>query len=67
MRSMLAACCLFAIGAISGGASVHTAYTAKSVSYIQPEGERLYSATERRDLKRMITAELRKAKMYPGR
>jgi len=62
MRTLLAACCVFAIGAISGGASVHSAYTARSVGYIETQGPVLYSDADRRALRSVIRSELIRAK-----
>lgn len=62
MRSLTTALSLILAGAFAGGFSVHTAYTAPAVSYIEPQGARLYNDAERRDLKRLIRSELLRAK-----
>lgn len=62
MRTLLAAVSLFMVGAVSGGASVHTAYTSRSVGYVEPQGSVLYSDTDRRALRSVIRSELARAK-----
>ena len=62
MRTLFAATLLFGLGAISGGASVHTAYTAKSVAHVEAQGATLYSDADRRALRSVIRSELIRAK-----
>jgi uncharacterized membrane protein len=63
MRILLAAISVFALGAVSGGASVHTVYTAPSVSHVEIQGPVLYSDADRRALRSVIRSELIRAKM----
>lgn len=62
MRTLLAATLLFSFGAVSGGASVHTAYTSKSVAHVEAQGAVLYSDADRRALRSVIRSELVRAK-----
>ena len=63
MKAILGASALFLFGAISGGASVHTVYTAPSVSHVEIQGPVLYSDADRRALRSVIRSELVRAKM----
>ena len=63
MKAILGASALFLFGAVSGGASVHTAYTAPSVSHVEIQGAVLYSDADRRGLRSVIQSELRRAKV----
>lgn len=63
MRTLLAALSVFVAGAVSGGASVHTAYTAPSVSHVEIQGPVLYSDADRRALRSVIRSEMVRAKV----
>ena len=63
MRTLLTALSVFVVGAVSGGASVHTVYTAPSVSHVEAQGPVLYSDADRRGLRSVIQSELRRAKV----
>lgn len=58
----IAALSLFVVGALSGGASVHTAYTSRAVSHIEAQGAALYSDADRRALRSVIRSEIARAK-----
>lgn len=56
MKILLSGACVFVLGAVSGAASVHTAYTAPAVTNIQAQGEPLYSDADRRALRSIVKA-----------
>ena len=62
MRTIAAAVMVFGLGAVSGGASVHTAYTTRAVAHVEAQGVVLYSDADRRALRSVIRSELVRAK-----
>lgn len=63
MRTVLASLIMFSVGAVSGGASVHTAYTSATVAHIEAMGRPMaYSDADRRALRSVIRSETIRAR-----
>lgn len=52
----------FFIGMSAGAVSVHSAYTAVSVSHVEAQGAVAYSDSDRRALQSVIRSEIRRAR-----
>lgn len=52
----------FFIGMSAGAVSVHSAYTAVSVSHVEAQGAVAYSDSDRRALRLVIRSEIRRAR-----
>ncbi|MGE0698018.1 MAG: hypothetical protein AB7O57_02885 [Hyphomicrobiaceae bacterium] len=59
MKALLA---VFVAGSLAGGFSVHQVYTSKAVSFVEAQGDVLYSDADRRALRSVIRSELLRVK-----